>query len=48
MKKRSSTAKGLLLGAFFSAEGPRDEDIIIKVMLRIFFTAEGPQDKDII
>jgi hypothetical protein len=24
MKKRSSTAKGLLLGVFFSAEGPQD------------------------
>jgi hypothetical protein len=28
MKKRSSTAKGLLLGIFFSAEGPQDEDTI--------------------
>jgi hypothetical protein len=27
MKKRSSIAKGLLLGVFFSAEGPQDEDI---------------------
>ena len=25
-KKWSSTAKGLLLGVFFSAEGPQDED----------------------
>jgi hypothetical protein len=28
MKKRPSTAKGLLLGVFFSVEGPQDEDII--------------------
>jgi hypothetical protein len=26
MKKRSSTVKGLLLGVFFSAEGPQDVD----------------------
>jgi hypothetical protein len=26
MKKRSSTAKGLLLGVFFSTEGPQDID----------------------
>ena len=26
MKKRSSTVKGLLLGVFFSAEGPQDID----------------------
>jgi hypothetical protein len=26
MKKRSSTAKGLLLGVFFSAEGPQDKN----------------------
>jgi hypothetical protein len=30
MKKQSSTAKGLLLGVFFSVEGPQDEDIICK------------------
>jgi hypothetical protein len=28
MKKRPSTAKGLLLGASFSAEGPQDEEIV--------------------
>jgi hypothetical protein len=28
MKKRSSTAKKLLLGASFSVEGPKDEEII--------------------
>jgi hypothetical protein len=31
-----------------STEGPQDEDILCKVMLRIFFPAEGPQDKDIV
>jgi hypothetical protein len=34
MKKRSSTMKGLLLGVFFSAEGPQDKGIIGKVILR--------------
>jgi hypothetical protein len=34
MKKRSSTAKGLLLGFFFSAEGPQDKNIIRKVIFR--------------
>jgi hypothetical protein len=28
MKKRPSTVKGLLLGASFSTEGPRDEEIV--------------------
>ena len=37
-----------LLGVFFSVEGPQDEDIISKVMLRIFFPAEGPWDEDIV
>jgi hypothetical protein len=37
MKKRSSTAKGLLLGVFFSAEGPQDKDTIGKVILKISF-----------
>jgi hypothetical protein len=41
MKKRSSTVKGLLLGVFFSAEGPQVKGIIGKVMLRIL-SAEGP------
>jgi hypothetical protein len=40
--------KPLLLGVFFSAKGPQDEDIVIKVMLRIFFSIEGPRDEDII
>jgi hypothetical protein len=48
MKKRPSTVKWLLLGVFFSAEGPQDKDIVCKVMLRIFFPAEDPQDKDIV
>jgi hypothetical protein len=48
MKKRSSTTKGLLLGDFFSAEGPQDEDIVDKEMLRILFPAKGPQGKDVI
>jgi hypothetical protein len=30
MKKRPSTAKGLLLGVF-STEGPQDEDIVCKL-----------------
>jgi hypothetical protein len=34
MKKRSSTTKGLLLGFFFSTEGPQDKNIIGKVILR--------------
>ena len=47
MKKRSSTAKGLLLGVFFSAEGPQDKGITGKVMLRIL-SAECPRDEDTI
>jgi hypothetical protein len=47
MNKRSSTVMGLLLGIFFFAEGPQDEDIIGKVMLKIFPT-KGPRDEDII
>jgi hypothetical protein len=46
-EKRSSTAKGLLLGVFFSAEGPQDKGITGKVMLMILST-EGPRDEDII
>jgi hypothetical protein len=48
MKKRSSTAKGLLLGVFLSVEGPQDEGVIDKEMLRILFPAGGPQDEDVI
>jgi hypothetical protein len=47
MKKRSSTAKGLLLGVFFSAEGPQDEDILDKEMSRTL-PAQSPQDEDVI
>jgi hypothetical protein len=47
MKKRSSNAKGLLLGVFFSAEGPQDKGITGKVMLRIL-PAKCPQDEDTI
>jgi hypothetical protein len=47
-KKQSSTAKGLLLGVFFSTEGPQDEDILDKEMLMILFPAKSPQDKDVI
>jgi hypothetical protein len=42
MKKQSSTAKGLLLGVFFSVEGPQDKDIISKQCLGFFFYAKGP------
>jgi hypothetical protein len=34
MKKQSTTMKGLLLGVFFSAEGPQDKVFIGKVILR--------------
>jgi hypothetical protein len=44
MKKRSSTANGLLLGVFFSTEGPQDNGITGKVILRIL-SAEGPRDE---
>jgi hypothetical protein len=47
MKKRPSTAKGLLLGVS-SAEGTQDKDIVCKVMLRIFFPTECPRDEDIV
>jgi hypothetical protein len=47
MKKRSSIAKGLLLGVFFSVEGPQDKGIIGTMMLRIL-SVEGPQDEDIV
>jgi hypothetical protein len=33
-KERSSTAKGLLLVVFYSAEGPQDEDPAVKVTMR--------------
>jgi hypothetical protein len=36
MKKRSSTAKALLLGVLFSAGGPQDKDTISKVILKTF------------
>jgi hypothetical protein len=44
MKKRTSIVKGLLLGIFFSAEGPQDKDIASKVMLRIL-PAEVSRDE---
>jgi hypothetical protein len=47
MKKRSSTAKGLMLGVFFSTEGPQVKGITDKVMLRIL-SAKGPRDEDTI
>jgi hypothetical protein len=39
--------RGVLLGVFFSAEGPQDKGITDKVMLRMFST-KGPQDEDTI
>jgi hypothetical protein len=39
--------KGLLLGIFFSTEGPQDKGITSKVMLRVL-CAEGPRDEDTI
>jgi hypothetical protein len=41
-------APNSIVGVFFSAKGPQDEDIIGKEMLRIIFPAEGPQDEDVI
>jgi hypothetical protein len=41
-------APNSIVGVFFSAKGPQDEDIIDKEMLRIIFPAEGPQDEDVI
>jgi hypothetical protein len=40
--------KGLLLGVFLSAEGPQDEGVIDKEMLRILSPARGSQDEDVI
>ena len=37
-----------MLEVFPSAEGPQDEGVIDKEMLRILFPAKGPQDKDVI
>jgi hypothetical protein len=48
MKKWSSIVKGILLGVFLSAEGPQDEGVINKEMLRILLPAGGPQDEDVI
>jgi hypothetical protein len=48
MKKRSSIAKGLLLGVFFSAEGPQNKDTIGKRGPKDFpLSAEGPQVEDL-
>jgi hypothetical protein len=49
-KKRSSTAKGLLLGVFFSAEGPQGKNTFGKIILRlaeaILSLGLSPQDED--
>jgi hypothetical protein len=48
-EKPISTAKGLLLGVFFSAEGLQDKDTIGKVILEtFFFKIEAPQDKGLV
>jgi hypothetical protein len=48
MKKRSSIAKELLLGVFFSAEGPQNKDTIDKRGPKDFpLSAEGPQVEDL-
>jgi hypothetical protein len=36
------------LGVFLSAEGPQDDDVIDKEILRILFPTGGPQDEDVI
>jgi hypothetical protein len=36
-----------MLEVFPSAEGPQDEGVIDKEMLRILFPVGGPQDEDI-
>jgi hypothetical protein len=35
MTKRSSTTKGLLLGVFFSTEGPQDKNTFGKIIQRL-------------
>jgi hypothetical protein len=49
-KKRSSTAKGLLLGVFFSDEGPQGKNTFDKIIRRlaeaIFSLVLAPQDED--
>jgi hypothetical protein len=47
MKKRPSTAKGLLFGVFLSAEGPQAKDIICKRYWGVFFSVEGPRDEEV-
>jgi hypothetical protein len=34
-EKRSSTAKGLLFGAFFSTEGPQDKNTFNKIIQKL-------------
>jgi hypothetical protein len=50
MKKRFSTAKRLLLGVFFSAEGHQGKNTFSKVIQRlaeaIFNLGLAPQDED--
>jgi hypothetical protein len=49
-KKLSSTAKGVLLGVFFSAEGPQGKNTFDKMIQRIaeatFSLDLAPQDED--
>jgi hypothetical protein len=49
-KKQSSTAKGLLLGVFFSAEGPQGKNTFGKKIQRLvkatFSLGLAPQDED--
>jgi hypothetical protein len=53
MKKRSSTAKGLLLGVFFSAEGPQvtdhqqsDTEDFLLFMLKLLKTSISSKSSD--
>jgi hypothetical protein len=50
-KKRSSTTKGLLLGVFFSTEGPQDKNTFGKIIQRpaeaIINLGSASQDEDL-
>jgi hypothetical protein len=52
MKKRSSTTKGLLLGVFFSTEGPQDKNTFGKIIQRLAEATInfgfGSEDKDLV
>jgi hypothetical protein len=52
MKKQSSTAKGLLLGVFFSTEGSQDKNTFSKIIQRLVKTninlGFASQDKDFV